>query len=93
MNQAFFFAAFVPAAFLAAGFLAAGFFAVVFVVFAAGFFAALRLQRRKNTVFSGSVSEMLYSKPCIASSTVRMLLPFVKPVPPNSAASEVNTSS
>ena len=48
MNQAFFFAAFVPAAFLAAGF-----FAVVFVVFAAGFFAALRLQRRKNTVFSG----------------------------------------
>ena len=91
MNQAFFFAAFVPAAFLAAGFFAVVF--VVFVVFAAGFFAALRLQRRKNTVFSGSVSEMLCSKPCIASSTVRMLLPFVKPVPPNSAASEVNTSS
>lgn len=48
---------------------------------------------RKNTEQPGKVSETLCSQPCMGTSWVLMALPLVTPPPPNSLASEVNTSA
>ena len=71
--------------------------AVLEAVFLAGVRRALLgvffTHSRKNTESAGSVREMLWSHPCMGTSWVLIAVPLVTPPPPNSLASELNTSA